>query len=341
MERNIVDSIGLDIGSSNIIIYNSEKGLLHDEANALAVNNEKDEIYYIGDDAINMYQREPIGINVVRPLSEGIVKNGEMLNQLVKYYVEKNVKKRPFSNLRCVFCLPNPDISDSDVKSLIRSLATANVTRMHKIERAFAAAVGMDADVVENKAKMIVDIGSFSSDIAIVADNAVYSERISKVGGEAFTSAIQELVLAYESKEVKIGWHVAEDIKRKSSVNFMESPDTLVKIVGKNSLLGRVEKLEIPQRLINEKLYERLKPLLVEMRDMFQGLEDRFKSDIADHGIMLSGGGAALDGLATAVAESFNVQVRVFQNSSKYCAARGCAIIADDPERYGLFGRRA
>lgn len=340
MIKTVVDSLGVDIGSSNIIIYNAEKGLLLEDANALAVNNKKDEVYYVGRDAIDMYAREPIGIEVVRPLSGDIIKNGEMLNELVRHYITSSIRKRQFSGMRLVFCLPSPDINDSDLKALTRAFANAHATKIHQIERAFAAAVGMDADVVENRAKMIVDIGSFSSHIAIIADNKIQSGRISRVGGDAFTLAIQELALAYESKEVKIGWHVAEDIKRRSSVNFMNSPDSTVKIVGKNTVSRRVERIEIPQRLINEKLYARLRPLLVEMHDMFNGLDESFKRDIAEHGIMLSGGGAALDGLAITVAESFNMQVRVFQNSSAYCAAKGCAIMADDPERYGLLGKR-
>lgn len=332
---NSVESVGIELGTSKLVIFNETDGLLFEGPSALAVNRVKEEIYAVGENALAMLGKEPANIEVVRPMSTGNLEDAELMGILLGHYVGKTVRKRWFTRTRAVIS-SSARLNNLDKKFFIRNLISAGLGKIWFIERPLAAAVGARADVSDDRANLVIDIGSATSSIAIVARNQVVKEVIS-IGGDAFTEKIIEQINL--ATNVHIGRVAAENIKMESAVGMQSDAPKIHKVVGKNVLANRPEWVSVDENQINASFDIVFDKLERDIRLVFEGLSREHNSDIRNNGIILTGGGAKLNGLDQMIANRFNINCRKIEPAS-LCVANGCAIAADNPGKFAALFRR-
>lgn len=185
----ISNDIGIDLGTSSILIYIKGRGVVLKEPSVIAVNKENDEVVAFGEDARLMLGRTPDNISAVRPLRQGVISNYTRTEQMLKYFINKAVGRRTLRKPRICVCIPS-GATEVEKKAVQDAASHAGAREVSIIEEPVAAAIGAGIDIYKPQGNMIIDIGGGTSDIAVIAlGGPVVSESI-KVAGDDFDEAI-------------------------------------------------------------------------------------------------------------------------------------------------------
>lgn len=206
----ISNDIGIDLGTSSILIYIKGRGVVLKEPSVVAVNRDTNKVLAYGEDARLMLGRTPENISAVRPLRQGVISDYTLTEQMLKYFINKAVGKRTLRKPRISICIPS-GATEVEKKAVEDAAYHAGAREVTIIEEPVAAAIGAGIDISKPQGNMIIDIGGGTSDIAVIAlDGPVVSESI-KVAGDDFDEAI--LRYMRKNHNLLIGERTAEDIK--------------------------------------------------------------------------------------------------------------------------------
>ena len=206
----ISNDIGIDLGTSSILVYIKGRGVVLKEPSVIAVNKENNDIVACGEDARLMLGRTPENIAAVRPLRQGVISNYSLTEEMLKYFINKAVGRRTLRKPRICVCIPS-GATEVEKKAVMDAASHAGAREVSIIEEPVAAAIGAGIDISKAQGNMIIDIGGGTADIAVIAlGGPVVSESI-KIAGDDFDEAI----LRYMRKKhnLLIGERTAEDIK--------------------------------------------------------------------------------------------------------------------------------
>ena len=206
----ISNDIGIDLGTSSILVYIKGRGVVLKEPSVVAVNRDTNTVLAYGEDARLMLGRTPENISAVRPLRQGVISDYTLTEKMLKYFIQKAVGKRTLRKPRISVCIPS-GATEVEKKAVEDAAYHAGAREVTIIEEPVAAAIGAGIDISKPQGNMIIDIGGGTADIAVIAlDGPVVSESI-KVAGDDFDEAI----LRYMRKKhnLLIGERTAEDIK--------------------------------------------------------------------------------------------------------------------------------
>ena len=206
--------IGIDLGTANVLIYVSEKGIVLEEPSVVAVDNKLNKIIAVGTEARKMIGRTPANIDVIRPLRDGVISNYEITEEMLSRFIEKIVEKKGFGRFvmpRIMVCIPT-GVTEVEKRAVEDATKKAGAREVYIIEEPIAAAIGAGIDIAQPNGNMVIDIGGGTTDIAVISlGGSVVSDSI-KLGGDKFDEAI----IKYIKKEynVLIGERSAENRNR-------------------------------------------------------------------------------------------------------------------------------
>ena len=206
--------IGIDLGTANVLIYVSEKGIVLEEPCVVAVDNKLNKIIAVGTEARKMIGRTPANIDVIRPLRDGVISNYEITEEMLSRFIEKIVEKKGFGRFvmpRIMVCIPT-GVTEVEKRAVEDATKKAGAREVYIIEEPIAAAIGAGIDIAQPNGNMVIDIGGGTTDIAVISlGGSVVSDSI-KLGGDKFDEAI----IKYIKKEynVLIGERSAENRNR-------------------------------------------------------------------------------------------------------------------------------
>ena len=214
----ISNDIGIDLGTSSILVYIKGRGVVLKEPAVIAVNKDNNAVVAYGEDARLMLGRTPENISAVRPLRQGVISDYTLTEEMLKYFINKAVGRRTLRKPRICVCIPS-GATEVEKKAVMDAASHAGAREVSIIEEPVAAAIGAGIDISKPQGNMIIDIGGGTADIAVIAlGGPVVSESI-KIAGDDFDEAI----LRYMRKKhnLLIGERTAEDIKAPASVRRM------------------------------------------------------------------------------------------------------------------------
>ena len=286
--------IGIDLGTASILVYIRGKGVVLKEPSVVAFDRDTNRIKAIGEDARLMLGRTPGNIVAVRPLRQGVISNYTVTEKMMKYFIQKALGKKTFRKPRIAVCVPS-GVTEVERKAVEDATYQAGAREVAIIEEPIAAAIGAGIDIGKPCGNMIVDIGGGTSDIAVISlGGTVVSESI-KIAGDDFDEAL----IRYMRKKhnLMIGDRTAEDIKIKIGSAYKRAEVDYMDVRGRNLVTGLPNTVKVSSEETEEALRETTSQIVEAIHSVLEKTPPELAADIADRGIVLTGGGSMLRGL--------------------------------------------
>ena len=286
--------IGIDLGTASILVYIRGKGVVLKEPSVVAFDRDTNKIKAIGEEARLMLGRTPGNIIAVRPLRQGVISNYEVTEKMMKYFIQKAVGRRSLRKPRIAVCVPS-GVTQVEKKAVEDATYVAGAREVAIIEEPIAAAIGAGIDIAKPCGNLIVDIGGGTTDVAVISlGGAVVSDSI-KIAGDDFDEAI----VRYMRKKYNllIGERMAEDIKINIGSAFKRPEPVYYDVKRRNLVTGLPRVLKISSEDTEEALRETTSKIVDCIHSVLERTPPELAADIADRGIVLTGGGSLLNGL--------------------------------------------
>ena len=290
----ISNDIGIDLGTSSVLVYIKGRGVVLKEPSVVAVNKDTNTVLAYGEDARFMLGRTPENIAAVRPLRQGVISDYTLTEQMLKHFINKAVGKRTLRKPRISVCIPS-GATEVEKKAVEDATYHAGAREVTIIEEPVAAAIGAGIDISKPQGNMIIDIGGGTSDIAVIAlDGPVVSESI-KVAGDDFDEAI----LRYMRKKhnLLIGERTAEDIKINIGCASKRPENITMEVRGRNLVTALPKTVVVSADEIMDALLEPATMIVNAVHNVLERTPPELAADIYERGIVMTGGGALLYGL--------------------------------------------
>jgi len=314
--------LSIDLGTANTLIYVKDRGIVLDEPSVVAIRqqNGAKSVAAVGMDAKRMLGRTPGNITAIRPLKDGVIADFHVTEKMLQHFIHK-VHENSFitPSPRVLVCVPCKS-TQVERKAIKESALGAGAREVYLIEEAMAAAIGAGLPVEEASGSMVVDIGGGTTEIAIISLNGiVYSDSV-RVGGDKFDEAIVTYVRRnYGSL---IGEATAERIKQEIGCAFPGKELLEIDVRGRNLAEGVPRSFTLNSNEILEALQEPLSQIVSAVKSALEQSPPELASDIAERGLVLTGGGALLRDLEILLAEETGLPVIVAEDPLT-CVARG------------------
>lgn len=317
--------IGIDLGTANILIYVKGEGIVLSEPSVVAIEKETGKVLAIGQKAHEMIGRTPLSVIAIKPLKDGVIADFDKTEIMLDYFIKKIKGKTIFSKPRILICCPS-NITQVE-KNAIREVAErTGAKKVYVEEEPKVAAIGAGLEIKNPTGNMVIDIGGGTTDIAVLSlDGIVYSESIKIAGNTLDIDIIKYIKSKYK---LLIGEVTAENIKIKIGTVMCESKNKSMKVRGRDLLTGLPKTIEITSKEVKEAIYDSLEMIIHATKTVLEKIEPEISADIIDKGIVLTGGGALLDGLDKLIEKEIKVPVRVAE-SPLTCVAEGTGIMLD------------
>ncbi len=311
--------IGIDLGTASVLVYIKGKGVVLKEPSVVAYDRDTEEIKAIGEDARLMLGRTPGNIVAVRPLRQGVISNYKITEQMMRYFIKKAIGRRILKKPFIAVCVPS-GATEVEKKAVEDATRLCGARDVKTIEEPIAAAIGAGIDITKPCGNMIVDIGGGTADIAVISlGGSVVSTSI-KVAGDNFDDAIVRYMR--KKHNLLIGERTAEDIKIKIGTCFpLPTPETM-DVRGRNLVTGLPKTIEVSSEETEEALREPTLQIVEAIHSVLEKTPPELAADVADRGIVLTGGGALLRGLEELIEDRTGINTMTADDATT-CVAIG------------------
>lgn len=322
------NDISIDLGTANTLIYQKFKGIILNEPSVVAVMNKdidkiEGNILAVGTEAKKMFGRTPLHIKAIRPLRDGVIANFQVAEKMLQYFIKKIYSERMFTPyIRVLVCIPC-NASQIDCRAIKESVISAGASKVLLIEEPIAAAIGFGINFAQAKGSMVVDIGGGTTEIAVMVLNGVVFSSSTKIGGDR----CDESIINYLKKNfgILIGDSTAEYIKMNigcalydEEVSFLQS----INIRGKSIATGVPISVAVTNKDVFLALEDPIQQMVNAIITALDSAPPELAGDIAENGIILTGGGALLKDLDKFLSNILKLPVTVAPDPLT-CVARG------------------
>lgn len=319
------NAFGIDLGTSNIKIYNRSNDTILVEKNMIAIEN-KNTLFAYGDSAFEMYEKAPGNIHISYPLSNGVIADIKNMELLVKYFISDMTK----SNMKPAdYYIAVPfDITEVEKRAFYDLIKESGVKakKILVVEKAVADGLGMNIDVKNSQGVMIVNVGYDTTEVSILSLGGIVLSRLIKVGGLKFDDAIRAAVRKQYS--LIIGGKTAENVKK--SLRDLEKEKKGAVVYGRDIVTGLPVERELPTKLIDECLIELFYTIIDSIKVILERTPPELAADIYRHGIYLTGGASQVNHLAELIHQGTSLNVNISENPITSVALGLSKIINDD-----------
>jgi rod shape-determining protein MreB and related proteins len=330
------NDLSIDLGTANTLIYVKGKGIVLDEPSVVAIRDGgagNRQIVAVGSDAKRMLGRTPGNISAIRPMKDGVIADFMVTEKMLQHFIRKIHSTRFLRpSPRVLVCVPCGS-TQVERRAIRESAAGAGAREVYLIEEPMAAAIGAGMPVSEASGSMVVDIGGGTTEVATLSLNGiVYSDSV-KVGGDKF----DESIIAYVRKTygMLIGEATAERIKVEIGTAYPEAEPREVEVRGRNLAEGVPRSFVINSSETLEALQQPLLQIVSAVRTALEHTPPELGADIAERGIVLTGGGALLRNLDRLIAEETGIPC-VVADEPLTCVARGGGRALELMDEHGM-----
>ena len=286
--------IGIDLGTASILVYIKGKGVVLKEPSVVAFDRDTNRIKAIGEEARLMLGRTPGNIVAVRPLRQGVISDYNVTEKMLKYFIQKAVGKTRFRKPIISVCVPS-GVTEVDKRAVEDATMNAGAKDEKIIEEPIAAAIGAGIDIAKPCGNMIVDIGGGTSDIAVISLGGTVVSTSIKIAGDDFDEAIVRYMR--KKHNLLIGERTAEEIKIKIGSAFKRPELLTLDVRGRNLITGLPKTVTVNSDETVEALKETTTQIVEAVHSVLEKTPPELAADIADRGIVITGGGGLLYGL--------------------------------------------
>lgn len=329
------NDLAIDLGTANTLIYMRGKGIVLNEPSVVAIRQEggpngKTTIHAVGHTAKQMLGRVPGNINAIRPMKDGVIADFTVTEQMLKQFIRMASPSRLFApSPRIIICVPSGS-TQVERRAIKESALAAGASEVYLIEEPMAAAIGAGLPVNEAAGSLVVDIGGGTTEVGLISlGGMVYAGSV-RVGGDKFDQAIINYIR--RNFGMLIGEPTAEMIKKKIGSAFPGSEVMEIEVKGRNIAEGVPRTFTVHSNEILEALSEPLNQIVVAVKNALEKTPPELGADIAEHGLMLTGGGALLRDLDQLLKEETGLPVHVAEEPLN-CVVKGCGIALENMDK--------
>lgn len=335
--------MGIDLGTANTLIYVKDSGIILNEPSVIAVDSDINKILAVGKAAKDMIGKAPKNINVVRPLQDGVISDFDKTADMLKTFIERAMEQKKMRNYRVAVGVPTgvTEVEKRAVEEVVRSMGA---TEVYILEEPMAAAIGAGLPVDGTTGCMIADIGGGTTDVAIIALGGVVASTSIRHAGDKFNEAIVQYMRKRHA--LLIGDKTAEELKINLGCACMDEDEFGNEVIktmnarGRDIISGLPKTLEVTNKDMLIALQESMSMVVDAVKSTIEKAPPEIAADIAENGMMLSGGGANIYNLDTLIAKKTGMTVSVADNSFE-AVALGTGKGLEDIEKLKVYTRKS
>ena len=311
-------NIGIDLGTTSILIFVEGKGIVVSEPSAVAFDTDTGRLLAVGQKAADMIGRNPDSITVVKPMRSGVISDFTATKAIVRVLLYKVCKNMVFKP-NIVVCMPST-VTNLEKRTILDLVTAAGAGRACLIEEPLAAALGAGLDIRRPMGTMVVDIGGGTADIAVVTMGSISISKSVKIAG----NTLDEDIIRYLRRErnIVIGEKTAESIKKRIGCAYLRDTELAIHIKGKHYITGMPITDEVNTTEVYLAMREHLEAIAEGVRSVLEVTPPELAGDISETGILLTGGGALLDGMDKLIEKRTGVHV-IIPDDPLECVALG------------------
>ena len=322
------NDLSIDLGTANTLVYVKNKGIVLNEPSVVAVRLDRNggaqrKVDAVGRAAKTMLGRSPDNLEVIRPMKDGVIADFQYTEKMLQYFISKVLQGSHFvpfkPSPRVLVCVPC-GATHVERRAIRESVEGAGASEVFLITEPMAAAIGAGLPVSEAKGSMIVDIGGGTTEVAIISLNGIVYSSSVRIGGNRFDQAIIDYVR--NTKRYEIGESTAEQVKIEIGSAYAEQEMHEKEVRGRSVVEGVPRSFTLNSNEILEALSDPIKGIVAAVRTALEKSPPELAADIAEHGMMLSGGGALLHNLDKLLREETGIPVTIADDPLT-CVARG------------------
>jgi rod shape-determining protein MreB and related proteins len=318
----------IDLGTANTLIYAKSQGVVLNEPSVVAIQHivgvsGKKNVIAVGREAKSMLGRVPYSIEAIRPMKDGVIADFTITEQMLKHFI-RSIHAKSFlrPSPRIIICVPCGS-TQVERRAIRESALAAGASEVYLIEEPMAAAIGAGLPVADACGSMVVDIGGGTTEVGIISLGGMVYKGSVRIGGDKFDEAIVNYIR--RSYGMLIGDQTAENLKKQIGVAYPSAEYKEMEVTGRNLAQGIPQSFTVSTTEMLEALAEPLNGLITAIKIALENTPPELSSDIADRGIVLTGGGALLKDLDKMISEETGIPV-ILADEPLTCVVRGCGM---------------
>ena len=311
--------IGIDLGTTNILIYVEGKGIALNEPSVIAIDKESEKILAIGSKAKEMLGRTPGSIIATRPIRDGVIADYHIVKNILEFFIRKIYGRWIFFPPYLMICIPSGGTA-VERRAVKNAALQAGAKKVFLIEEPKAAAIGANLDITKAEGSMIIDIGGGTTDIAVISLGDIVVSNSLRIGGDKLDEAIARYIR--KQYNLAVGENSAEYIKQK--IGYATSPpeNEEMEIKGRDLVTGLPKKIRISAKEISESISEPLSSIVGGVKEVLGKTPPELSADIMEKGIVLTGGGGVLKNFDLLITKTTGISTHLAEGPL-FCVAIG------------------
>lgn len=318
--------IGIDLGTANVLIYVKGQGIVLNEPSVVAMDAETKKPLAVGSEAREMLGRTPGTVLAIRPMKDGVIADFEITEVMLNHFIRKINGKSFLSRPRILICCPS-NITQVEKNAIKEAAERTGAKRVYLEEEPKVAAVGAGMDISKPSGNMVIDIGGGTTDIAILSLGGIVTSSSIKIAGNVFDNDIMKYIK--DKYKLLIGDRTAEEIKVTIGTVFSGSRNEKMEVRGRDLVTGLPHTITLCSDEVEEALRESVYIIINTTKTVLEQTPPELAADIIDKGIVITGGGALIDGFDQLLAHELKVPVFVAE-SPLTCVVEGTGIMLDN-----------
>jgi len=310
--------IGIDLGTATVLVFVKGKGVVLREPSVVAMDKNTGRLLKVGEEAQRMLGRTPGNIVAIRPLREGVISDYDMTERMLKEIIRKVTNFSLFKP-RLVICVPS-GITEVEERAVIDAGLQAGARKVFLIEEPVASAIGAGLDITKPEGHMVVDIGGGTTDVAVISLSGVVASESIKIAGDSFDEALVKYIK--RKHNVLIGDSTAEELKRTIGCVFPRPEMASVEVKGRCLMTGLPRMVSINSNDMIEAFEEVSERILETIHQVLEGTPPELVADIANNGIVMTGGGSLVWGFDKLVESRTSIVTHIADDAVS-CVAFG------------------
>ncbi len=322
--------IGIDLGTANVLIHVKGRGVVIDEPAVVAIDYDTKQVIKVGQEAKDMIGRAPGNISVIRPLRDGVIADFDITEAMLKYFIKKAKARGVFGRPRILICAPT-EITSVEAKAIKEAAQKGGGGEIILESEPKAAAIGAGLDIFQPSGSMVIDVGGGTIDIAVISLGEIITANSLRIGGDKFDQAI----MAYLKRKYNmlVGERTAEELKISVGTAYEGNRDDSIEVRGRDLVSGLPLSVSVNSEEVRQALLTTINQVVAAVKGVLEKTPPELAADIIDKGIVLTGGGAYLDGLDLLLMEELKVPVIITEDAMT-CVVRGTGIMLDNLDKF-------
>lgn len=328
--------IGVDLGTANVLVHVRGQGVVLNEPSVVAIDQVTKQVVAVGEEARQMLGRTPGNIVAIRPLRDGVIADFEVTEIMLRHFIRKSIGRNVMIRPHVLICVP-AGITSVEQKAVREAAEACGIKQVDLVEEPKAAAVGAGLNIFEPSGSMVVDIGGGTTDVAVLSLGDVVTSTSLRVAGDK----LDEAIVKYIKREYNllIGERTAEDLKMSLATVYPNSRVGEMDVRGRDMVSGLPKTITVKSQEMSTALAEPIENIVLATKSVLEKTPPELAADIFDKGIVLTGGGALVDGLDKLMIDQLEVPVHVAENPMQ-CVVLGTGMLLDSPHMKRLKSSR-